>query len=117
MNEERMKILKMLEEGKLSVEEAAKLIRAVESSQETEQEEPPQWLRIRVIEDGEEKFKLNLPLSLVRTAVKFIPESIQEKMEEEGLDIEEILRESDVHRRGKLVEVEDETMRIEIYVE
>ena len=117
MNAERMKILKMLEEGKLSVEDASRLIQAVESSQEAETGSAPKWLRIRVHEGGVEKVKVDLPVSLMKIAMKFVPEDSKRRMEEEGIHLDQVLKQVQAGSGGKLVEVTDGDQQVEIYVE
>ncbi len=119
MTEERIKILKMLEEGKISVDEAAKLLEALEDSQseETTASRKRGWLRIRVVEKGKETAKINIPLSLVRFGMKFIPLHARKQMLEKGVDPEDILREIESGTVGKLVEVEQGSDQVEVWVE
>ncbi len=119
MNQERMKILKMLEEGKLSVDEAAKLIKALEDSQSKEvvAGRRARWLRIRVAERGKETARINIPLSLLRFGMKFIPPHARKQMAEKGVNPEDILREIESGAVGKLVEVEQGSDQVEIWVE
>lgn len=121
-SEERMKILKMLEEGKITADEAARLIRALTKSKSERttnlSEASQRWLRVRVTDlQGERtSVNVNLPMDLVnvglRMGARFSPEM-------EGLDIDEI---SDALRQGltgKIVDVidEEEGQRVEVYVE
>ncbi|OPX32995.1 MAG: hypothetical protein B1H40_01125 [Candidatus Latescibacteria bacterium 4484_181] len=118
MNEERMRILKMLEEGKISVDEAAKLIEALEESQSKEEgARKARWLRIRVAEKGKEIAKLNIPLSLFRFGMKFIPPHTRKQMVQKGINPEQVLREVESGEVGKLVEVEQGSDRVEIWLE
>ena len=119
MNEERMRILKMLEEEKISVEEATKLIEAVEAPQETEiaPQGKPKWLRVRVQDGEDEKVSVNLPLSLARVALKFIPQQARGRIEEQGIDIDAILNEVTETKIGKLVEVQDGDEHVEVWIE
>lgn len=119
MGEERMRILKMLEEGKISVDEATKLIEAVEAPQETEiaPEGKPKWLKVRVTGGGSEKVNVNLPLSLARVALKFVPQHARDRMEEQGVDIEALLSEVTETKIGKLVEVQDADDHVEVWIE
>ena len=120
MSEERMRILKMLEEGKVSVNEATELIKAVEASQAEETmpaEGTPKWLKIRVSSGDSEKVNVNLPLSLARVALKFIPQQAKGQMEEQGVDIDALLGEVTETKIGKLVEVEDGEDHVSIWIE
>ena len=120
--DERMKILKMLEEDKLSAEEASRLLRALSrGSSETRpaaQEGDSKWMRIRVTDlDGDRAaVNVNLPMRLVSVALRlgaqFIPE-------EEDINLEELAEALQAGLTGKIVDVidEEEGRQVEIYVE
>ncbi len=120
--DERMKILKMLEGGKLSAEEASRLLRALsKGSSETRpaaQDAESKWMRIRVTDlDGDRAaVNVNLPMRLVNVALRlgaqFIPE-------DEGIDLEELAQALKAGLTGKIVDVidEEEGRQVEIYVE
>lgn len=120
--DERMKILRMLEQGKLSAEEASRLLKAL-SKTKVEKRSPAtetgaKWLRIRVTDlEGENtSVNINLPMRLVNVGLKlgsqFIPE-----MEE--VDLEELNEALESGLTGKIVDVvdEEEGQHVEIYVE
>ena len=120
--DERMKILKMLEGGKLSADEASRLLRALsKSSSETRpaaQDGKSKWMRIRVTDlDGDRAaINVNLPMRLVNVALRlgaqFIPE-------DEDIDLEELAEALKAGLTGKIVDVidEEEGRQVEIYVE
>ncbi len=121
-SEERIKILKMVEEGKITVEEGARLIEAL--NKQTRQPEVRQggearWLRVKVMDlnTGKESVRVNLPISLVDVGIKmgarFIPDAEEESMME---DLAEALKQG---LTGKIIEVidEEEGQRVEIFVE
>lgn len=72
-DEERRKILEMLQEGKISVDDATRLLQAL-SQQETQPRahRKPRWVRIRVTDVDSEKTRVNLtlPLGLFRAALR-----------------------------------------------
>jgi len=120
MNEERMRILKMLQEGKITVDEATELIKAMEASQSEESilaEGKPKWLKVRVSSGDSEKVSVNLPLSLARVALKFIPQQAKGQMEEQGIDIDALLSAVTETKIGKLVEVEDGEDHVSVWIE
>jgi hypothetical protein len=122
LKEERMQILTMLQEGKITADEAATLLSALEGGSQKPEQGPPaskaRWLRVRVthIETGKQKVSVNLPIGLVNVAMKmgakFAPEIDQQDMGE----IMTAIREGTT---GKIVEVEDSTdgERVEIFIE
>ena len=122
-NEERLKILQMLEEGKITAEEAATLLRALgEGRRAASAGSTPggrrQFLRIQVtdLESGTAKVNVTVPMGLVsaglRMAERFAPEL-------EGFDMGELEELLASGAMGKIVEVMDEedNERVEIYVE
>jgi hypothetical protein len=106
MNEERKKILDMLSEGKISVDDAEKLMVAIEADTSSattsdslqEDPEPKQlkYLFVRVepkTEDGE-KVNIRIPIGLIKAGVKLaslMPKDVQTKvndaMNEKGVDM------------------------------
>ncbi len=75
MEEEKLRILKMLEEGKLSAEEAAKLIKALDKtgSRPSERELRKRWLHVQVDRDGTRTVDIRIPLALLKFGFKFAP--------------------------------------------
>ena len=75
MEQERLRILQMLKDGKVTVDEALKLLEALEAGAvEAEPVERPRarWFKIRITERGQDKPKVmvNLPVGLVDWALK-----------------------------------------------
>jgi hypothetical protein len=126
-SEERMKILKMIEEGKLSVEEGTKLLQALSEKRAPTPPRPPgapgmpggaRWLRIRVtdVRTGRSKASVQIPLALVDAGMKigahFAPEV-------EGVDMSNVMEALRSGVTGKIIDVTDEEdgEHVEIYVE
>lgn len=116
MAEDIKKVLKMVEEGKLSREEGARLIEAVT---EREEEGKRRFLRI-LVEDGAERVKMRFPLTLFKWAARFIPKDkgvIQ--INEKGMDLslQEILDSLEKAPQDILsIDTEDGT-RVKIWIE
>jgi hypothetical protein len=122
--EERMQILRMIEEGKISASEGADLLRALESADRGSTSEPlkgsskPRWFRVRVtdIQTGRKKVDVNIPMGLVNVGIKmgakFAPEIDGDQYE----DIMEAIRSG---QQGKIMDVYDEEdgEHVEIFVE
>ena len=75
--EERMRILEMVQEGKISAEEGAKLLQALRQSEAQHAPAPPpprapRMLRVRItdMKSGRTKVNVNIPLSLVNVGIK-----------------------------------------------
>jgi hypothetical protein len=118
-SEERMQILQMLANGKVSAEEAAKLLKALEEgSRPKPPPTQPRWFKVRITDlaTGKEKANISIPMSLVNVGIKmgarFAPEV-------EGINFEEVLSSVREGAYGRLVDVTDEEggERVEIYVE
>ena len=121
--EERMKILKMIEEGKISADEGAKLLAALSEGRSAGTMFPqgpgsPRWLRIRVtdVNTGRSKASVQIPLTLVDAGMKigahFAPEV-------EGVDMANVMEAMRTGMTGKIIDVIDDEdgEHVEIYVE
>ena len=121
--EERSRILQMLEAGKITADEAAALLRALDGRQGGGAATPipgteGRYLRIQVNDSasGARKVNVTIPLSLVRVglrmAERFAPEASELDLEQ----LEELLTSG---LSGKIVEVMDAEggEQVEIYVE
>jgi len=129
MADEKVRILKMVEEGKISSEEAVKLLEALEGADAPDAlavaaKKPRKFMRflkIRVFEGDLEKPKVNIsvPIGLLKLATKFMPEDAKAQINEHNIDLDEILRAVDENTQGKLVEVQDDEdkTRVEIFIE
>jgi SHOCT-like protein len=123
-SEERMKILKMIEEGKLSAEEGTKLLAALNGPKSPIPPRPPgmpggpRWLRIRVtdVRTGRSKASVQIPLALVDAGMKigahFAPEV-------EGVNMANVMEALRSGVTGKIIDVTDDEdgEHVEIYVE
>jgi hypothetical protein len=102
MNEERKKILEMLQQGKITVEEAEKLLAALASPEEpnSDTEKPAcKYLKV-IVEPGpqsEDRDRVNIrvPLKLLRAGLKFaafVPKhahaSINQALHEKGIEMD-----------------------------
>lgn len=127
MNDEVRRILKMVEEGKISAEEGANLMEVLEatpspgtSQQPTSQqpESPPpagtpgKIMRIQITDrdTGKTKVNIRLPLGILRFArglKGLIPNSEIQKMEQKGIDLDEILGDKSTNV-GTILDMTDE---------
>lgn len=122
--EERMKILKLIQDGKITAEEGAKLLSALGSSSRRPSPRPrstlsSRYMRVRVTDThtGKAKVNVNLPLKLVdaglNIAQQFTPD----------LDVSNIMKAIneavDENLVGKIVDVVDEEdgEHVEILIE
>lgn len=125
--EERMRILKMLEEGKINAEEAEKLLQSIEKKVPavkgccTVSTGKGKKLKIRVEpkEGGKEKVNVSIPLSLAKLVTNFIPKEQQKEMEASGVDLDTILAHvEELEATGEdIVNVDSENEKVRIYIE
>lgn len=129
-SEERIKVLKMVQEGKITAEMAADLLKALDSSSKGAQEAQSKYteggipgmggkfFRVRVsdINTGKVRANIRLPLGMVnaglRMGMKFSPEV-------EGLDAERLVEALADGKTGKIVDAYDDQddEHIEVYIE
>lgn len=119
--DERIQILKMIENRTITAEEGARLLEAIDQASAREQSPTSakaRWLRVRVtdIQSGRNKVNVTIPIGLVnvglRMGAKFAPDI-------GSVDIDEIIKAVKDGAQGKIVDAEDlaDGERVEIYVE
>lgn len=130
MNEEKMRILKMVESGKISAEEAAELLQSIgsepvgnESGEMKASSLKGRKIRIRVtdIETGKKKVNIGIPLRLAKFAEIMIPKDAKSEMKDNGIDLTNLLADITDSTDGPLIDIDtdegEEKVHIEIYVE
>jgi hypothetical protein len=128
--EERLKILKMIQDGKITAEDGAKLLEALESrrpgpgvSSRTDGIPPApmkgaRFMRVRVTDTatGKPRVNVRLPVGLVNAGLKmgarFSPEI-------QGLDMDELNRYINSGETGQIVDVYDDEdgEHVEVFLE
>ena len=122
--EERIKILNMIREGKITAEEGAKLLSALSGTQK-EARKPvprpaggPRWFRVRVTDlvTGKTKTSVNIPLGLMEWGIQI---GAQFAPEVGNLDMEQLTEMLHSGVEGKIVDVVDEEYgeHVEIFIE
>ncbi|MCL4562984.1 MAG: hypothetical protein M1281_20520 [Chloroflexi bacterium] len=130
-SEERIKILKMIQEGKISAEEGAQLLEALEmqkaGSRGPDQtpggefgggEKGPHWFRVRVTdsETGKSRVNVRLPVSLISAGIKmgarFSPHA-------EEIDLDQIAQFIQAGEVGQVIDVYDDKdgEHVELFLE
>lgn len=124
MREEEFKILKMIEEGKITAEEGAKLLDAIR--EETTKDSGRflgKRVKISVVDKsaGRKMVDISVPLPLAKAFLKFGLTSGATfggfNLKESGVDIEELQKMIDEGLEGTLIQVDDEKEKVEIRVE
>jgi hypothetical protein len=122
--EERMKILTMIREGKITAEEGAKLLSALSTSQKGGKKvvarggAEPKWFRVRVTDmvTGKMKTSVNIPFGLMQWGMQIGAQFAPEVGE---LDMDQLSQMLQSGVEGKIVDVIDEEdgEHVEIFVE
>ena len=126
--EERLKVLELLQEGKITAEEAARLLEALEVAPGAKAAPPPppppmgsvggRWLRVRITDTDTGKVRANirLPLNLVSAGIKM---GMRFTPEVEGLDVNRLMDLIRSGETGTLVDVYDEEdgEHVEVFIE
>lgn len=109
-SDEKLRILNMVKEGKISVEEAELLLSSMENKASASTEPVAikdnrgrKGKKLKVIVDGGDnknaKVNVSIPISLVRTfgpmIAKSMPKEAQEKLDENGIDIASLMKDID----------------------
>ncbi len=125
--EERLKILKMIQEGLITADEGAKLLKALTASSQKPHRQPAvrhpggaRWLRVRVTDmaSGKSKVNVNLPLKLVDAGLNIAAQFAPEDIDVAGL-MDAVNEAIDDNLTGKIVDVVDgeDGEHIEVFIE
>jgi hypothetical protein len=136
-SDEGKQVLSLLAEGKIDVEQAYRLLRALGDIEDKQRgptppnppgpptaPEPPmppgargRILRIRVTENGQQKVNVAIPLAIARMGKMKLASSglVRGHLAKFGIDLDELLRSIDYP--GKFVDIADDEDRVEIFVE
>ena len=128
-NDEKIRILNMVQDGKITAEEAAKLLEALEVKEDLRDTNFPKesqtvinksngklrWVRIQVndTKTGKQQVNLKLPLGLVKVGMKSTMRLSMKEKDSNGIlneiNLDEILKEAieNEDATGTLVDVED----------
>jgi hypothetical protein len=118
----------MVADGKVTAEEAAGLLEALEPAARPEPrpssfEQPVgptsrRTLVIQVTEGGHNRVNVRIPLGLARAAGRFIPRQAQDYLDQYEIDLKQLLADLGTNfPEGPLVEVQDEEDHVRIAVE
>lgn len=126
--EERLRVLKMLQEGRITASEAAQILEALEETPSVTAAKvaaasalpsrPGKWFRVRVTDTNNGKTRVNvrLPLNMVSAGVKM---GMRFSPEVEGLDVNELMAFINSGETGQIVDVVDEEdgEHVEVFIE
>lgn len=123
-SEERLKILQMIQDGKISAEDGAKLLSAISQNAQAQKtrtssrNRESRYMRVRVtdVNSGKTKVSVNLPLGLVDAGLNIASNFMPDMSADATEDIRDAIHEG---LTGKIVDVmdEDDNEHIEIFIE
>jgi hypothetical protein len=118
MKSERLQILKMLEQGQITTQEAGELLSAVEKPKSGPGVTRGRWMRVRVVEtsSGRDKVNVTVPLGLVDVALRMGARFVPKTSEFDPQRILEAIHDGD---KGLIMKFEDfeAEERVEIYID
>lgn len=124
MSDERRKVLQMLKDGKISLDEANDLLNSLDTSIQLstpaakERNLTKRFIRIEVNSDKRDNVKVNVPLSLAKIAMSFIPKDTKTEMESHGIDLDSIVDAVEQGADGELVNIQAEDgTTVKIYLD
>jgi len=124
--EERLKVLQMLKDNKISVEEAAELLKTLEKSEPVGTNGEPytpnaqrgRWMRIAVtdVSSGKAKVNLKLPIGVVKAGIKLGAKFSPELQDMDSAKLMEAIQEGGT---GKIIDVNDaeDNEHVEIFID
>ncbi len=122
--DERKKVLDLLESGRITADQASELLRALGSAPRAEPApalpaSPPRrvgtarMLRISIDAAGDEsdrsraKVRVNVPLGLAKFATRFLPQDAKDELESQGIDLSELITAISTETpEGRLVDID-----------
>ena len=121
-SEERVKILKMIDEGKITAEEGARLLSTLSEVRKPQRRAAvrsagggARYLRVRVtdLKTGKAKATINLPLGLVDAGLNIASQYAP------GIDFDALIEAISQGAEGKIIDVtaDEDGEHIEIYIE
>ncbi len=130
MNSERMRVLELLEQGKITAAEAAELLRALGEEEQEQRErtggrqgEQPRWFRVRVTDTatGRARANVSIPYGVVNFGMRFAPGTGSFRFRKKGMphQVDDLIEALRTGKRGTIFDVTDRSdgERIEIIVE
>lgn len=112
---ERLRILEMVKEGKVTPEEGARLLEELDRAPRG----PAPTLRVSIRSPSGQKAQFSVPLSVADSVLSLIPESARKKLEARGINLDELVRAIRVgEASGQIVDIKEPSgASVEVVVE
>jgi hypothetical protein len=119
VNDEKDRVLKLLEEKRITAEEAARLLDALNKGSANGRGN--RFMKVRVFDKNSDRAKVNvtLPIALVKWGMNFVPEKARAKIEEQEIDMKLVADALEKDITGKIVDVDDDEKghHVEVWLE
>lgn len=89
MNEDRLRILEMVRDGKITPEDGVRLLDELEPAPGGDLS---RTVRVNIKDPGGRKVQLALPARLASSIVRMVPESLRAKLSDKGVNLDELLK-------------------------
>lgn len=123
-NDEKMMILKMVSEGKITADDASKLLIALnleddnKKKKKEEEKKEAKFLRVRITDTDSDKVRANIkiPISILHVGSKFGSKFTQKI---EGIETEDLMAAIDRGQVGQIVDIydDDDGEHVEVFIE
>lgn len=126
-SEERLRVLQLIQDGKISAEEGIRLLESLETAAQAGGSKPggavtsgrgARWFRVRVTDTGSGKTRVNvrLPVNVLSAGMKM---GARFSPEVEGLDMDQLMSLINAGVTGQVLDVVDEQdgERVEVFLE
>ena len=123
-SEERMRILKMIQDGKITADEGSRLIQALDTHKPGSTPSPTtsgapktgRWFHVQVTNTGKTRVNIRLPVNLLQAGMKI---GARFSPEVQGLDMDQLNQFINSGEVGKVVDVIDEEdgEQVEVFIE
>lgn len=118
MSEERLRILEMVRDGKVTPEDGVRLLDELD---EAPAQDLSRTVRVNIKDPAGRKVQLALPARLATSIAGMVPESLRAKLNDKGINLDELLKavqQGKTRPRGPIVDIKDPSgMVVEVTVE
>lgn len=116
MNEDRLRILEMVRDGKITPEDGVRLLDELEPASGGDLS---RTVRVNIKDPGGRKIQLALPTRLATSIVRMVPEPLRAKLKDRGISLDELFKAvQQGSTRGPIVDIKDPAgLVVEVTVE
>ncbi len=87
--EDRLRILEMVRDGKISPEDGVRLLDELD---ETSSKDTSRTVRVNIRDPGGRKVQFALPARLATSIAGMVPQTLRAKLSEKGINLDELLK-------------------------